>query len=383
VRYSFPIMERIWRSDLQPRYRALMVEAPSKVESLPPEQLPALVDQLAEAAGEYFASITALAGAAYKMELNLARFYRRHLQSTLGGSHLPLLAGVASPIGPASHAVSSLDWWYPPLGDDQGSTPTTAHDALVHQREAAEAAAETVLASSPRRLRAFRQLLADSQHLIPIREEQTAELTMPWPTMRRAVLRIGQSLTEQGLLADPDDVFFLTRDEVLAALAQPDAFQTPDVAARRAMRAEQAKLVPPLLIGRLNPLLRRLWDSFPRMLGAVPSERALVTGSPASGGTATGLVRVIHGPDEFDLLQSGEVLVAPMTAPAWTPLFTRAAAVVTDVGSPASHSSIIAREYGIPAVVGTGDATARLRTGMRVTVDGSTGNVESEMELQQ
>ena len=74
----------------------------------------------------------------------------------------------------------------------------------------------------------------------------------------------------------------------------------------------------------------------------------------------------------------GEVLVAPLTAPAWTPLFRLAAGVVTDVGSPASHASIIAREYGIPAVVGCGDATARLRTGMQVTVDGITGNVEPE-----
>ena len=75
-------------------------------------------------------------------------------------------------------------------------------------------------------------------------------------------------------------------------------------------------------------------------------------------------------------VQEGEILVAPLTAPAWTPLFRKAAAVVTDVGSPAAHASIIAREFGIPAVVGCGDATTRLRTGMRVTVDGATGNVE-------
>jgi pyruvate,water dikinase len=88
-------------------------------------------------------------------------------------------------------------------------------------------------------------------------------------------------------------------------------------------------------------------------------------------------VRVIRLADEFDQLLEGEILVSPITAPAWTPLFRRAAAVVTDVGSPAAHASIIAREFGIPAVVGCGDATARLRTGMRVTVDGSTGNVEA------
>jgi pyruvate,water dikinase len=112
------------------------------------------------------------------------------------------------------------------------------------------------------------------------------------------------------------------------------------------------------------------------MMGAVPSDTALVSGVPASPGRATGSVRLVHGPDDFDELQPGEILVAPLTAPAWTPLFARAAAVVTDVGSAAAHASIIAREYGIPAVVGCGDATSRLRTGMRVTVDGTTGNVE-------
>ena len=118
------------------------------------------------------------------------------------------------------------------------------------------------------------------------------------------------------------------------------------------------------------------------MLGAAPSETAIVSGTPASPGRASGPVRVIHGPLDFDELQPGEVLVAPLTAPAWTPLFNRAAAVVTDVGSAASHASIIAREYGIPAVVGCGDATARLRTGMGVTVDGTTGNVEPADGLQ-
>jgi len=136
--------------------------------------------------------------------------------------------------------------------------------------------------------------------------------------------------------------------------------------------------VPPLLVGRVNPLLKKIWDEFPRLIGAVSSETALVSGVPASPGRGTGPVRVIRGAEEFDHLQPGEILVAPLTAPAWTPLFTRAAAVVTDVGSAASHASIIAREYGIPAVVGCGDATARLRTGMRVTVDGTAGNVEPE-----
>ncbi|MEO8252158.1 MAG: PEP-utilizing enzyme [Chloroflexota bacterium] len=132
----------------------------------------------------------------------------------------------------------------------------------------------------------------------------------------------------------------------------------------------------PTFVGKTNRMLMSMWEGIPRLLGAIRSETALVSGVPASPGRATGSVRVIRGQEEFDELQPGEILVAPLTAPAWTPLFTRAAAVVTDVGSAAAHASIIAHGYGIPAVVGCGDATSRLRAGMRVTVDGSTGNVE-------
>jgi pyruvate,water dikinase len=196
--------------------------------------------------------------------------------------------------------------------------------------------------------------------------------------MRRAVLRIGEALAARGVVADPDDVFFLTRDEVLRALDGTALSATVDVAERRARRVEQGELVAPLMVGRMTRMMRWLWEKMPRLVGAVPSDRALVSGTPASAGRVTGSVRVVRGPRDFGELLAGEILVAPLTAPAWTPLFTRAAGVVTDVGSLASHASIIAREYGIPAIVGCGDATARLRTGMRVTIDGSTGNVEHE-----
>ncbi|HYI65819.1 MAG TPA: PEP/pyruvate-binding domain-containing protein [Candidatus Limnocylindrales bacterium] len=376
VRHSYPVVERMWREDLQPRYRASVADAERRVESLPASELPALIDELAALAGEYFGFIAALGGAAYKLEMNLARFYRRHLARSLGGSHMPLLAGFELPADLEHHAISSLDWWHAPLPPEAAAaTPAAAHDRVVEARQNAEAAAIAALASSPRRLRGFRRLLADAQHIVPIREEQVAEFTIAWPILRRAVTRIGEELVRRGVIADPDDVFFLTRAEALTGLDATPA-PTIDVAARRSLWAAQARLVPPPMVGHVSPILQRLWDSFPRMMGAVPSDDALVSGVPASPGRATGQVRVVRGPDEFDQLQPGEVLVAPLTAPAWTPLFARAAAVVTDVGSAASHASIIAREYGIPAVVGCSDATSRLRTGMRVTVDGTTGNVE-------
>ncbi len=101
----------------------------------------------------------------------------------------------------------------------------------------------------------------------------------------------------------------------------------------------------------------------------------MIKGVGASLGTVRAPARVLAGPEDFASMRAGEVLVARMTTPAWTPLFAMAAAVVTDVGGPLSHSSIVAREYGIPAVLGTGVATRRIRTGDMVTVDGDAGTV--------
>jgi phosphohistidine swiveling domain-containing protein len=377
VRYSIPITERMWREDLQPRYRASVADAEHRVDDLPIAELPAFIDELAGLAGEYFGSIAALSGAAYKMEMNLARFYRRFLAPSLGGSHLPLLAGFDQPAATGRGALVSLDWSYAFLPQDASATARD-HGRVEEARHAAEEAAFEVLRSSPRRLRAFRQVLTDAQHVVPIREEQVSELTIAWPVMRRAVLRIGEWLADKRIIAEPDDVFFLTRDEVLRALEEGPEAAGIDVLARRERRAEQARLVPPRQVGHANRMMEKVWDSFPKLVGAVPSDRAIVSGVPASAGRATGPVRLIRRPEEFSELQPGEILVAPLTGPAWTPLFYRAAAVVTDVGSAAAHASIIAREFGIPAVVGCGDATARLRNGMRVTVDGTTGNVEPE-----
>jgi pyruvate,water dikinase len=357
-------------------------EAERRVDEVPVGSLPAFIDGLAGHAGDYFLSMAALGGAAYKTEINLARFYGRHLAPRLGGSHLTLLSGLEAPMPPARHAVASIDWWFAPAEPSPTGSPVYAaqpavdHARLVESRHQAEAAARTVLARSPRRLRAFERALADAQHVAPIREEQAREWTLAWPAMRRAVVRMGQALAGAGVIADPNDVFFLTRSEALDALAGRPANPAPDVGARRATRERQSTLTPPSFVGRVHPFVRTLFDRLAGTVGAVRSEGALVSGTPASPGRATGAVRVVRGPESFGELQPGEVLFAPMTAPARTPLFAHAAAVVTDVGSVAAHASIIAREYGIPAVVGCGDATSRLRDGMLVTVDGTRGNVE-------
>jgi phosphohistidine swiveling domain-containing protein len=168
-----------------------------------------------------------------------------------------------------------------------------------------------------------------------------------------------------------EDVFFLTRAELDIRAPLRDV-----VGRRRATWERQRRLLAPLTIGRPPRLLAK------ELLGAVdavrttgPAPEDAIVGQPASPGRATGPVRIIHGPGDFDRFQPGEVLIARATAPAWTPLFARAVAVVTDGGTLAAHASLVAREYGIPAVVATGDATTRLRDGQRVTVDGGAGTV--------
>ncbi|MCP4592113.1 MAG: phosphoenolpyruvate synthase, partial [bacterium] len=109
--------------------------------------------------------------------------------------------------------------------------------------------------------------------------------------------------------------------------------------------------------------------------GEIEQTGAVIKGIPVGEGKVTAKARVLHGPEDFGTMQPGEVLVAGITTPAWTPLFVLASAVVTDIGGPLSHSSIVAREYGIPAVLGTGVGSKRIQSGQMITVDGDAGTV--------
>ena len=117
-------------------------------------------------------------------------------------------------------------------------------------------------------------------------------------------------------------------------------------------------------------------DNLESMREPTDSVSNAIRGLPASPGRASGPVRIIRSQEEFGKFQRGDILVTQAAMPAWTPLFLRAAAVITDTGTMAAHASLVAREVGIPAVVGTGDATARLHDGQVVIVDGSAGLVE-------
>ena len=207
------------------------------------------------------------------------------------------------------------------------------------------------------------------------REDSHFYFLLPLPILRRSLLEMGRRLRDVGVLDKPEDVFHLRLDE-LEAIEDPAelAVSGPSTGSGR-MEADKLRGAVRTRSARREELADvRLIDPnavFPRRDGG----DALITGTPASRGTATGPVTVIRGPAEFDRLAPGDVLVCPYTNPAWTTLFQRAAAAVVDSGGPGSHAAIVAREYGIPAVMGTGIGTSTLTDGQLVTVDGSTGRV--------
>jgi rifampicin phosphotransferase len=364
-----------WRTELLPRYQRLIQAGEHQVETASPEQLVSIVDEVGAAAGEQLWSLAVVGGAAWKMEGALARFARQHLAPTFDISVQELLVGLpGSQPDLAAHAVQSIDWAHPTAGELGWPPPQPSEDRhrqLAARREALTAQGLAVLGDRPQLQAQFQALLHVAQRYAIIREQQARHFTLGWPLLRRCALNLGETLHAGRVIDRAEDMFFLTRAELDTRAPLQDV-----VGRRRDIWERQRRLLAPLTIGRPPRLLTK------ELLGAVdavrttsPAPEDAIVGQPASPGRATGPVHIVHGPGDFDRFQPGEVLVAQATAPAWTPLFARAVAVVTDGGTLAAHASLVAREYGIPAVVATGDATTRLDDGQVVTVDGGAGTV--------
>lgn len=302
---------------------------------------------------EQLTSIVGVAGYAAKVELKLLRLLKERAP-TFGGSVIDLVAGAE--VSPAAHDVEGLDPIFPTLGERGGlpPAPTGAQRARVlARRDEAEALA---LAAVPDGQRArLRALLAEARRAHAARLEQTGVFTLGWPVMRRALLRLGEALETQGVIGAAGDVFFVKRAELDRALAGERA--SLPIAERRATWERQRRLAPPLVVGEPTGLLKVIMGELERLNHPEHAEPDALGGMPGSAGRVTGVARVVRSVDELDRLRPGEILVAPVTTPAWTLAFGRASAIVTDTGSVASHASIVAREHGIPAVVGTGDGT--------------------------
>jgi pyruvate,water dikinase len=215
-----------------------------------------------------------------------------------------------------------------------------------------------------------------------VRENALSDIGLGYPALRRLLRELGRRLVAAQALQESEDIFWLKADEVRAAVARMQNGQAVDnlaelVAQRKATHQALRRLNPPPMLPPRKRYLGINMAAFTPATDDSHTEKTL-KGIGASAGCVTAPACVLHGPEDFDQMKPGAVLVAGTTTPAWTPLFAMASAVVTDIGGPLSHGSIVAREYGIPAVLGTGVATRRIRSGQMITVDGDHGVVTLE-----
>jgi rifampicin phosphotransferase len=258
-----------------------------------------------------------------------------------------------------------------------------AEDPYSRQREAIdkrERATEAVLdrVGWPRR-GWFLKLLRWAQDTGPMREDSIFDMGMGHPLVRHMLGELGRRFAAAGAIGRAEEIYWLEKDEVEELIAALESGERlPDLTARIPARKAQwqaaLKVVPPVMLPEQS-----VWSRFFHGGEAKRKDgKVVLKGVGTSGGRVTAPARVLFGPQDFGTLRPGDVLVAVTTTPAWTPLFAQASAVVTDIGGPLSHSSIVAREYGIPAVMATRSATRSIHSGQLVTVDGTAGTVAFE-----
>lgn len=257
---------------------------------------------------------------------------------------------------------------------------TSDVDALLAKQQAQrDAAWGRFTARYPGQAATLQKQLAHAAVAARSREAIRSEVVRLMWVWREFALRAG-AVTGLG-----QAIFFLAAAEI-AAVLQGDSSSAAHIPARCETHARYSALpqYPTLIRGRFDPFAwakdpnRRgdRFDANQKDLTGFGNLSGLIRGFPGAMGVVEGIVRRLDTPEEGHHLQPGEILVTTTTNVGWTPLFPRAAAIVTDVGAPLSHAAIVARELGLPAVVGCGDATLRLKTGDRVRVNGGQGTVE-------
>jgi phosphohistidine swiveling domain-containing protein len=232
------------------------------------------------------------------------------------------------------------------------------------------------------KLWAFKIALNWGQSMAEIREDALADIGLGYPKLRAMLLELGRHFVEAGAIKQADDIFWLKKEEIDAFVTQLTNMKPLDEAAtkiveRKATWERLREEVPPPMIPVKDKIMGIKTDVFVAH-GADAHTGSIIKGVAASPGQVTAPACILRGPEDFDQMHPGAILIAGATTPAWTPIFTMASAVVTDIGGPLSHGSIVAREYGIPAVMGTGVATKRIQNGQTITVDGTKGEVRLE-----
>ena len=243
---------------------------------------------------------------------------------------------------------------------------------LAAKADALTARVRTTLAGDREKLGRFDDLLAAARQIGPLTETHNYWIDrMSQASIRRFALRVGRRLADAGSIAEPADIFHLHRDEVPGFLHRPEDRRTV-VQARKVELARWASIRPPQKLGA--PSEDAGGDRFDgaRFTSSEPDE---LRGTGASAGVARGRARVTLTQADFALVQPGDIIVCPSSNPSWVPLFAIAGGLITNTGGVLSHAAVVAREFGLPAVVGTGDATTRIADGRLVELDGSSGSV--------
>jgi pyruvate,water dikinase len=266
------------------------------------------------------------------------------------------------------------------------------------ERERDRLADEYSSLMEPAAAQTFRELLGLSRTVFPYVEEHKFWCDY-WFQARffNKVREFGALLARHGFLEDGEDIFQLSRHEVGTALDELSlswatggvplgpAHWPPIAARRKELLARLADWTPPPALGTMpetvsDPMTVMLWGVTPARLqewarAADDVDSRELHGAPASPGVVEGRARVMSGVGDLSQVREGEILVCTITSPAWAPIFSKIRAAVTDIGGVMSHAAIVCREYGMPAVVGTGRATATIKTGQLLRVDGVTGTV--------
>jgi len=293
-------------------------------------------------------------------------------------------------LGKYGHMIYNLDFGNPVPADEptpvletlklflsgEGTNPYQRQAATAERREQAVTSMFNRLHGY--RLKLFQKNLERAQRYAPLREDSLADVGLSYPLLRQMLAELGKRLTSAGLIRQAKDIYWLEKAELTHAAelfdhGEPQSDLSAVIQRRKSVWESEAKVSAPRMLPQLkvfgfDPL--SLKEGRTRVKGV-----ETLKGVGASPGRITAPASVLQGPEDFGKMETGNVLVASMTTPAWTPLFARAVAVVTDIGGPLSHGSIVAREYGIPAVLGTDSATKFIQDGQVITVDGDQGIV--------
>ena len=246
--------------------------------------------------------------------------------------------------------------------------PLENYNRYAQQREELAQSCRKRL-KNPMRRAIFNYLLTHAQRFSAIRENSKSDFTRVITVWRKILVELGKRLHDRGILAGAEDIFFLRLEEIEPVTqGQTECNIRQVVAQRRAEYEKNRSVTPPRVVsGRFDP------DNFTPE--PVDTSAEVLNGLAVSSGIVTGKARVILKADTDKQVLPGEILVAPFTDPGWTPYFVPAAAIVMDMGGMLSHGSIVAREYGMPAVVNVGPATKIIKTGQTIQVDGNIGVV--------